>query len=279
MKAWHLPIALLVSGLFTATSTPAVETAPKRVATLVPAAADALAKIPRLAEVVATTRKLIHDPVRTGVVDLGSGHSPNVELLIGTHPDLVVADRRWHAALGDRAAREGFDVLWMEADSIESTFAGLVALGDKLGGGDVLRREVAATRDRLATLRLSKPQRALALFGAPGSVLVISGHTWIGDLLRQLGFVAVLPENATERMPGYLAASDEFLASADPDVVLLLAHGDPEAVGRAFAEEWKRVRSSSPRIVTLDPRLFATNPGLALDEAAAAIVESAPPRP
>lgn len=250
--------------------------APLRVATLVPWVGDALASVPNKVEVIASTRRFVHAPPVPGMLDLGDGHAPNLEVLISAGAQVVVADRRWHARFGERVEQAGAEVVWIEADSVEATFAALIEVGRRVGVEAEMTAAVSAANTRLAQLHALGNPRSLALFGAPGSYLVISDRTWIGDLLRRLGYQPVLPAEATERMPGYLAVSDEFLAAAEPDVILLLAHGDPTAVSRAFADDWKRIRRSSPPIVALDPMLFATNPGLRLVEAAESILGGDP---
>ena len=268
---WTIALLLCLGSALGALS-PVASAAPRRVATLVPWVAEALEAVPAKALVVASTRRFVHAPPRAGLVDLGDGHAPNLELLIASAPDLVIADKRWHARFGERVEGTGAEVLWIEANSVDATFAALIEVGRRVGAETEMTAAVRDATTRLARLHAAGRPRSLALFGAPGSFLVISDRTWIGDLLRRLGYEPVVPTEASERMPGYLAVSDEFLAATQPDVILLLAHGDPAAVAQAFAEDWKRIRDSSPPVVPLDPALFATNPGLRLVEAAQSIL-------
>lgn len=270
------PLRVLLACLAGSLALPAAAT-PLRVATLVPWVGDALLQVPDKATVVATTRRFFHAPPTPGRLDLGDGHAPNLEILVSAAPQLVVADRRWHARLGPRLEASGAEVLWIEAESVEATFAALRAVGRRIGAEPELAAAIDRVTTRLAALGAGSKGRVLALFGAPGSFLVISSHTWLGDLVARLGFEAVVPESSREAMPGYLSVSDEFLAATDPEVVLLLAHGDPAAVARAFEAEWRRIRPRSPRVVALDPDLFATNPGLRLAEAAAALLAGTAP--
>src|SRR5690606_8071544 len=85
-----------------------------------------------------------------------------------------------------------------------------------------------------------------------------------------------------ERFPGLLALSDERLASLRPSLVLLVAHGDPNAIEAAFAQRtaeggpWSGLRAEADRGVhALDPALFTANPGLDVARAAEALVAMA----
>lgn len=256
---------------------------PVRVATLVPFVESALARVSGPYEVVATVRRSLHVPVAGGVADLGNPHGPSLEVLAEARPTLVVGDRGLHAAQADALAVGGAEVLLLDTRSIDATLAGLETVGDRVGAGEAMRRETAAVRARLAELALAEPLPTLAVFGAPGSFLVVTGRTWLGDLLARLAFANVgdVP-GGDERFPGLLALSDERLASLRPSLVLLVAHGDPNAIEAAFAQRtaeggpWSGLRAEADRGVhALDPALFTANPGLDVARAAEALVAMA----
>src|SRR5690606_12728406 len=188
-------------------------------------------------EVVATVRRSLHVPVEAGVADLGNPHGPSLEVLAEARPTLVVGDRGLHAAQADALAVGGAEVLLLDTRSIDATLAGLEEVGDRVGAGEAMRRETAAVRTRLAALALAEPLPTLAVFGAPGSFLVVTGRTWLGDLLARLAFTNVgdVP-GGDERFPGLLALSDERLASLRPALVLLVAHGAPKAIEAALVQ-------------------------------------------
>src|SRR5262245_2271618 len=78
-----------------------------RVATLVPFVADALARVPEHASVVASVRRSSVDDPPPGAIDLGSPHAPSLERLAESRAQLVVADRAMHAAMTEKLARGG----------------------------------------------------------------------------------------------------------------------------------------------------------------------------
>lgn len=265
-------------------ATPALSATPARVATLLPYVADALERFPGEVELVAAVAADVGGQVAAGAVDLGSPHSPNLELLAAARPDLIVGDRRIHAALEEKLGRSGARVLLVEAASVEDTFGALLAVGEAAGVGPQMRELVDASRDRVAGLRLRSGTRTvLPLFGAPGSYLVITEATWLGDLLAELGFHSVVAGLAgRESTPGYVELSEEVLATLDPDLVLLVTHGSPAAVLDAFERESERGgpwRTLAARIKVLEPALFARNPGLEMAEAARTLIGLVPARP
>ena len=246
-----------------------------RVATLLPFVADALARVPEHAVVVASVRKSSVDAPPQGVIDLGSPHAPSLERLAESAAQLVVADRALHATLADKLARGGAEVLLIDTDSVDRTLAGLAEVGKRVGGATEMERAIAETRAGIAAAALAQPVSTLPLFGAPGSFLVITDRTWLGDLLDQLNFHNLTRESSgKESFPGYVLVSDEVLAGMQPALVLVVAHGDPAAIRAAFERRaegggpWQGLRDARLGVHVLDPEYFAANPGLALPETA-----------
>jgi iron complex transport system substrate-binding protein len=251
-----------------------------RVATLVPYAEDALRRVPGHVEIVATVRRSLHEPVAAGTVDLGNPHAPSFEALAQARPALVVGDALIHRALEPKLARLGAETFLLDAPTVEATFSELERLGVRVGAAREMGAAVAEARGALGALALSAPLPTLALFGTPASFFAVTGRTWLGDLLARLNFENLGAEQrGDERFPGFVALSDETLALLRPQLVVLVAHGDPRAVGAALRERigaggpWRSVRESAgDNVHVLDSSVFAANPGLAIPDAARELV-------
>lgn len=274
-----LAVALAAVAALAASPTAAAGAAPEpvRVATLLPYVGEALEGIGSATVVASIARP--GQALPAGVDDLGDPHSPSFERLAQARPDLVVADRRIHAMLADKLGRGGVEVLMVEAASVEATFEGLLRVGARVGAGDEMGRRIAAARAEIESLRSAEPVAALPLFGAPGSFMAITGSTWLGDLVGEVGLRNLAAEVAgRESFPGYVELSDEVLATLRPDVVLLVTHGAPEAVEEAIGQRaaaggvWAGIARKTR---VLEPDLFASNPGLRMPEAARRLAELA----
>ncbi|MGH0028885.1 MAG: ABC transporter substrate-binding protein [Myxococcota bacterium] len=258
---------------------PALASAETRIATLLPCVEQALAGAPGV-EIVAGVRTSFRAPERTDVVDLGSPHSPNVERLAGAGADLVVGDARINGHMAESLGRFGAEVMLIDTSSVDGVLSGLAALGDRVGAAATVAPRVAAAREQLAAQRLAEPIEVLALFGTPGRFQVVTGQAWLGSLLGELGFVN-LGDDATgaSRVPGFVEVSHEHLATLRPEMVVLVAHGDPRAIRRELEQKlsgpgpWAGLRESATRGVhVLSPGQFLANPGLALPDAAGTLV-------
>lgn len=277
-----LPVFTLVLALLGASGAPADEV---RVATLLPAVEHALQGVPNV-KVVASIRASMRAPERTDVVDLGSPHSPNLERLASANANLVVADAMINGPLKEELARSGAEVMLLDTSSVDSTFAGLEELGRKVGAPDVLAERVKASRAKLAQEALGSPVKVLALFGTPGSFQVVTQGAWIGSLLETLHFDNLgAGLTGASRFPGFAEVSHEMLATLRPDLVLLVAHGDPTRIRQeldtlmAGSGPWSGLGKASRGVHVLPPDLFVSNPGLELPRAGQVIAELGAPAP
>lgn len=279
ITALSLTLLALASGALAADQ-------PVRVATLVPYAADAIAQVGGNAVVVATVRRSMHETPDPSRVDLGNPHSPNIEKLVEARPTLVIADKQMHGARRDDLARGGAEVLLIESDTLDHTFEGLLLVGRKIGAEEKMAALVGEAQKGVTAAALPKRTPALVLFGAPGSFMVVSNRTWIGDLATRVGYDNVgAAVSGSERFPGFVQVSDEVLAGMRPEVVMLVAHGDPEAIRTAFQQRlegggpWAGLRSAATGGVHVLPAgVFSINPGLGMPGAAKHLHALAAPR-
>jgi len=244
------------------------------VATLFPFVEDALAGSGDKISVVASVRRSMHVPVAEGVVDLGNPHSPNFEKLAESRAHLVIGDRNIHGRFAEAIARLEAEVLLLDASSVEGTLRALESVSAALGGDAVLTKKIAAARSAIDAVKLSDSVSILALFGSPGSFFATSDRVWLGDLATRIGFENVAVGEESHRFPGLVPVSDEIMALMRPDLVVLVAHGDPEKIRADLIRKTKRggpwvgLARARYGIRILDPALFSANPGLEMGRAA-----------
>lgn len=278
MKRLLLVLGLILFGF----ATPAAAE-PTRVATLLPFVDQALKLDPENVVVVATVRSDLHIPVAEGTIDLGSPHSPNFERLAQARPQFVVGDRMIHAMLAARLEASGAEVILLDTTSVDATLDGILEVGQKVGASDVLDKAVDSVQNKLSQMKIERPVRVLVLFGAPGTFYAVSDKTWIGDLASGLGFLNVAPAGGESRFPGFVPLNDEILATLQPDLVLLVAHGDPELIQADFSQRasqggpWASLAKAPLGVHALNPATFSSNPGLAMPRAGEELMKFSKP--
>lgn len=265
---------LVLAGMLLVTAT--LHAAPReRVASLLPWITDAFVRVPQRVEVVASVSDPTF-PAPKGALDLGNPHSPNFEILASARPTIVIGDRRLHGVMREKLARSGARLVFVEGSSVADTFAGLLTAADAASAGAEMRVLVANAKRDIAALRLPQKVSVLPLFGTPSSFMVITGNTWLGDLLRELQFRNLAADAmGNEPFPGYVELSDETLSTFRPERVLMVAHGLPSAVEASFRKKGERSgawRALSDKLAVLPPERFSRNPGLRMVDAARFLV-------
>src|SRR5690606_2591426 len=110
----------------------------------------------------------------------------------------------------------------------------------------------------------------MILMGVPGSYLVATENSYIGDLVKNLGGLNIVTDSDVE----YISANTEYLYQGNADIILRAAHGMPEEVIEMFDQEfrsndiWKHFRAvQEDRVYDLPEELFGTTGNMAVIEA------------
>ena len=138
--------------------------------------------------------------------------------------------------------------------------------------GDELYSQVESKINELAASVEGKEKpKVLIIFGVPGSYLVASENSYVGDLVKKAGGENIV-QGADQ--PEYLASNTEYLHQSNPDIIIRLAHGMPEKVVEMFDEEfatndiWKHFNAvKNDRVYDLDEPVYGTTANLHVIEA------------
>ena len=90
------------------------------------------------------------------------------------------------------------------------------------------------TQDKAA--KQKKHPKVLILMGVPGSYLVATDKSYIGDLVKIAGGENVIKDTSKQ----YISSNTENLVNVDPDIILRLPHGMPDEVKKMFQKEFKQ---------------------------------------
>ena len=80
-----------------------------------------------------------------------------------------------------------------------------------------------------------KHPKVLILMGIPGSYLVATDKSYIGDLVKSL-VENVIQDHSKQ----YISSNTEHLVNVNPDIILRLPHGMPDEVKKMFQKEFKQ---------------------------------------
>ena len=213
-------------------------------------------------------------------VEIGNPMSPDVELIASLKPTEVFSVTSLEYDLKDRFAQLHIPATFVDLQGLEQMTTSILDIGERYNRqqqATQLVEDMQADISQLqATIKEKDKPKVLILLGIPGSYLVATEHSYIGDLVRLAGGENIAAGQQAE----YLPSNTEFLHQSNPDVILRLAHGMPEQVVEMFNEEfqtndiWKHFNAvQKGRVYDLQEPLFGTTATLEVTTALQQLID------
>ena len=242
--------------------------APSRIVSLNPATTEILFTLGAGPRLIGRTKFDLWPDSAKYVPDLGNGINPNVEAILGTHPDLVVLyASRDNRPAATRLSDAGINTVSLKNDHISDFARTTMLLGAILHDtvrAAVVRDSVQRTLARVAraTSDVKRPTVFWHIWDAP--LITVGSGSFMDELVNIAGATNVYRD--INGPSGEITLED--VAKRDPDFVLAGPIG-----ARAIESDprWKIVRAArEQRILTVDTTLVA-RPAVRLGEAAVSL--------
>jgi iron complex transport system substrate-binding protein len=242
-----------------------VSSAPRRVVSLNPATTDLVFALGAGSRLVGRTHWDLYPEAAKDVPDLGSGIRPNVEVVLGAHPDLVLL----YASKDNRAAATmlrsaGVNTLSLKIDHIADfdKAARLIGrmLGDSARGAavsDSVKKTLQLVRDR--TRDLEKPTVFWHVWDAP--LITIGNGSYMNELVEIAGGTNVYGD-VDEVSP---QVSIEDVLRRNPKYIITGPEGKQKLSADARWSQAEAVRAN--RLLVVDTTIVG-RPSVRLGEAA-----------
>lgn len=205
---------------------------------------------------------------------IGNAHQPNFEQIASVKPDVLIANNGFQKN-APTVERQGTKVMISSANSVQDIQKNIELYGTIMKKEDKAKELNQKINDQIKQYEKKSDVKALLVYGAPGTYLAALPTSLTGDILEKTGgknIAADFPE--MKEYPQYAQLSVERIIEANPDVIYLITHGDPNSVKKAFEgemmknEAWKNLDAvKQNRVVILPPDLFGSNPGTKVTEA------------
>jgi iron complex transport system substrate-binding protein len=232
----------------------------KRIIPLYGAFAEMLFALGAGREVVARTQADQFPPEITGLPSVGTHMRPNVEMIIGLKPDLVVQSAsRWEAA-ADMARLEsaGIPVAVFSPNTFEEIFLTIERLAILVGRPEQGREEVAKLQKRLLDVRdrlQSVKERPRVFFEVRPEPLTAAGR---GSIVQEI-ITAAGAVNVIKSEKAMLQYNFEALLVADPDVYIVqrgpMSHNPLPPNKRPHFDQLRAVRKG--KVILVDEYLYS----------------------
>lgn len=193
---------------------------------------------------------------------IGLPMNPDMEVLAKLEPSLVYGPENLRNWTEEGLKKIGVHYEFLPMSSVDQMYEAIQILGSKFGKEDKaleVLKEHKEFMDKYQS-KTKAPKKVLILMGLPGSYMVATEKSYVGDLLKMSGAENVLDYEGEEE---FLQVNPEVLLKLDPDVILRASHALPEDVSEMFSKEfetnqiWKHFRAvKEGKVYDLNPDYF-----------------------
>lgn len=209
-----------------------------------------------------------------GAKEVGNPMSPDMEMLLSLKPTEILSVTTLKYDLQEMFDERNIDMTYVNLESIDAMHGEILKMGEKYDRQSQAQAIIEQFEEKVAEIEQlaegKEQPSVLILLGIPGSYLVATEHSYIGDLVKRSGGKNVITGEDVE----FLSSNTEYLQQAKPDIILRAAHGMPDEVVKMFDDEfqtndvWKHFEAvKNDRVYDLDELLFGTTGNLAAVEA------------
>lgn len=215
-----------------------------------------------------------------GATEVGNPMSPDMEMIMSLKPTEVMSVTTLQYDLESFFDDMGVQTSYVNLESFENMQNEILSIGERYDRHEQAEAIVQEFEDKITEIEKrvegKNQPTVLILMGVPGSYLVATENSYIGDLVRRSGGKNVISGEDVE----YLASNTEYLQQSNPDIILRAAHGMPEEVVEMFDKEfkendiWKHFKAvKNDRVYDLEETRFGTTGNLAAIEALDELLE------
>lgn len=174
------------------------------------------------------------------VTTVGTAMSPDLEILKSLNPDYVISPNSLQSDLQPKYASIEVNSLFLNLRSVEGMYASIEGLGEKFDREEQARALVEEYQQFMEEYRSQNEGKesptVLVLMGLPGSYIVATESSYVGNLVKLAGGVNVYGDGDSQE---FLTANTEDMKTKEPDIILRAAHALPEDVVEMFQDEFE----------------------------------------
>ncbi|HHW5906473.1 TPA: heme ABC transporter substrate-binding protein IsdE [Staphylococcus aureus] len=175
------------------------------------------------------------------VPEIGQPMEPNVEAVKKLKPTHVLSVSTIKDEMQPFYKQLNMKGYFYDFDSLKGMQKSITQLGDQFNRkaqAKELNDHLNSVKQKIENkaAKQKKHPKVLILMGVPGSYLVATDKSYIGDLVKIAGGENVIKVKYRQ----YISSNTENLLNINPDIILRLPHGMPEEVKKMFQKEFKQ---------------------------------------
>lgn len=173
------------------------------------------------------------------VKKIGMPMNPDMEIISSLQPDWIFSPATLKASLEAKYKQVDTNYGFLNLRSVKGMYRSIQEIGEifnKRKQAKELIREFTEFYNAYKKLNDGKQRpKVLILMGLPGSYIIATEKSYVGNLVEMAGGINVYSGSDKE----FLQVNTEDIKSKEPDIILRAAHALPEQVKEMFAKDFK----------------------------------------
>ena len=171
--------------------------------------------------------------------EVGSPMNPDLEIIKSLNPTCVVSVDTLGSDFEKQFTENNIPSMFVNLSTVNGLKETIVNLGEKFDKSEKAVEIIAELENKENELNLSKKENKediLILFGAPGSVMVSTDNSYVGNLVKIAGGNNIFESESSS----FIQVNMEEIIKRNPDKILIMTHAVPEEAKKAVEEEFAK---------------------------------------
>lgn len=204
-------------------------------------------------------------------IEVGSPMNPDMEIIKSLNPSVVVSVDTLGEDYKKNFTQNNIPSEFVNLTNVDGLKETVKTLGerfDKIDKANEILKELE-DKESILSSKEKNDEKVMILFGAPGSVMIGTDKSYVGNLVQICGGNNVFSEGSSS----YIQVNMEEIIKANPDKILVMMHALPEETKKTVEQElakdsWKSINAvKNNKVIYLDTEYFGMSANLKAIEA------------
>lgn len=205
-------------------------------------------------------------------VKVGNPMNPDLEIIKSLNPDVVVSVDTLGEDYKKLFTDNNIPSEFIDLTTLEGLKTSISTLGErfnKMEKANEILNELKVKEDEFVNLSKEEKKDVLLVFAAPGSMMIATPSSYIGNLVDKVGANNIVKD---DKKP-FVSYSNEEIVKLNPDMVLVMTHGMPEQAKKMAEEKfasdpaWSRIEAvKEGKVYYLENGYFGMSANLKVTE-------------
>ena len=205
-------------------------------------------------------------------VKVGNPMNPDLEIIKSLNPDVVVSVDTLGEDYKKLFTDNNIPSEFIDLTTLEGLKTSISTLGERFNKtekANEILNELKVKEDEFTNLSKEEKKDVLLVFVAPGSMMIATPSSYIGNLVDKVGANNIVKD---DKKP-FVSYSNEEIVKLNPDMVLVMTHGMPEQAKKMAEEKfasdpaWSRIEAvKEGKVYYLENGYFGMSANLKVTE-------------